>query len=351
MNTIYPLADSRRTLVVGDIHGSYDELLALVELAGIGERDTIVAVGDLVDRGPKSREVVEFFGADPARRRSVRGNHEAKHLRSRGGPILSKAGRIVRQQVSASQYAAMLDYFETLPLWLDLPEALIVHAGLTPGVALDQQDPKVVMGVGSSYRLGFDGKSPWWFDQPEFLIDKPVIFGHEKHPEGVVRGQRGNVYGLDTGAALGGSLTGLLLPEFRLISVPVPDYWTAQLQHWLPQLLKEDIRTQPWKTLLGLDPSDPALPAIVAEELTRVQAGFHRVVTEIERRREVQLQTSGYWDLPDPERRTQVERWRNEAVTELDRWVVESIPHREVRQLVQRKAPNWSSLQRVLSDE
>lgn len=43
-----------RTLVIGDIHGCYDELLDLLRIARIGPGDGVVSVGDLVDRGPKS---------------------------------------------------------------------------------------------------------------------------------------------------------------------------------------------------------------------------------------------------------------------------------------------------------
>ncbi|HEX8293533.1 MAG TPA: metallophosphoesterase, partial [Pyrinomonadaceae bacterium] len=64
-----------RTVVVGDIHGCYDELLALVEGLGLGESDRLVAVGDLVTKGGKSREVLDLFIGD-ARFAAVIGNHD-----------------------------------------------------------------------------------------------------------------------------------------------------------------------------------------------------------------------------------------------------------------------------------
>src|SRR5215207_6645738 len=64
-----------RTVIVGDVHGCYNELTALVLSVGLGESDRLVAVGDLVTKGEKSREVLELFMND-ARFSSVVGNHD-----------------------------------------------------------------------------------------------------------------------------------------------------------------------------------------------------------------------------------------------------------------------------------
>ena len=53
-----------RRIVVGDIHGCYDELMELLEKVGIGDDDRIVSVGDLITKGPKSKEVLELFMTD-----------------------------------------------------------------------------------------------------------------------------------------------------------------------------------------------------------------------------------------------------------------------------------------------
>lgn len=341
--------DSSSTLVVGDIHGCFDELISLIELAGLGEHDNIVGVGDLIDRGPKSREVVEFFAAYPARRRSVRGNHEHKHLHSRGQAIPSKAGRIVRMQTTANQYDSMLAYFETMPLWIELPEALIVHAGLEPGVPLDRQEPKTLMGVGSSGRSGFDGKSPWWFDNHALIQTKPIIFGHEKHEEGVVRGARNNVFGIDTGAALGGPLTGLLLPEYQLISVPAPDYWSQQLKEWLPRLKAENICTMSWDELLTIDLVDSTWPQEVHEEILAASEAYHWLTQVLEQRREALIAATGYLKLEGPQKGELQRRWRNAISTDLDRWVIESLPARDIPSLVRQKLPDWESLRKGLA--
>ena len=66
-----------RVLVIGDIHGEYEMFQRLLRKAGYNQRkDFVFALGDLVDRGPNSREVLDWFACED-RRISLLGNHEA----------------------------------------------------------------------------------------------------------------------------------------------------------------------------------------------------------------------------------------------------------------------------------
>ena len=49
----------RRTIVIGDIHGCYDELISLLEKTGFASDDRVVAVGDLIVKGRKNKELRE----------------------------------------------------------------------------------------------------------------------------------------------------------------------------------------------------------------------------------------------------------------------------------------------------
>ena len=49
-----------RIIVIGDVHGCYEELKELVQLLNIHISDRLICVGDLLDKGPKSLEVVEL---------------------------------------------------------------------------------------------------------------------------------------------------------------------------------------------------------------------------------------------------------------------------------------------------
>ncbi len=66
-----------RTIVVGDIHGCHSELIALLEEVRFSEQDIVVAVGDIVDRGPKTWDVVKFFH-QTHNAYTVLGNHERR---------------------------------------------------------------------------------------------------------------------------------------------------------------------------------------------------------------------------------------------------------------------------------
>ena len=70
----------QRTLIVGDIHGCYIELQALLDKAGLGDGDAVIGIGDIVDRGPETPQVVEFFQNTP-NTMAIMGNHERKHAR------------------------------------------------------------------------------------------------------------------------------------------------------------------------------------------------------------------------------------------------------------------------------
>ena len=54
-----------QTIIIGDIHGCYFELQALLDRAGLVTGDSIIAVGDIVDRGPETPQVLDFFQKDP----------------------------------------------------------------------------------------------------------------------------------------------------------------------------------------------------------------------------------------------------------------------------------------------
>jgi serine/threonine protein phosphatase 1 len=77
---------STRLLIVGDIHGCYTELCDLLDLAGLSAGDEIIAIGDIVDRGPESQRVLDYFRREP-NARSLMGNHERKHVRLFAGEL------------------------------------------------------------------------------------------------------------------------------------------------------------------------------------------------------------------------------------------------------------------------
>src|SRR5918998_4653650 len=166
---------SGRTIVVGDIHGCFDELTALLEKAGLNESDRVVCVGDLVVKGEKNREVLDLFIED-ARFSSVLGNHDRALRRYyRGEEVtLKETQERARQELEADE-ARYSAYLQSLPLMIDLGSHLVVHAGVRPQVALSGQ---TVEDLTELRTLGEDRTNregvPWY----ELYDDeKMVLFG------------------------------------------------------------------------------------------------------------------------------------------------------------------------------
>ncbi len=223
---------TRRTLVIGDIHGCVEELMGLLALAEIGPDDRVVAVGDIVDRGPDPASVVRYFRDEP-NAMSVMGNHERKNARWRRAKLLpAKSQLICRAQMGDTAWSEACDWFETLPHFLELDEAIVLHGFALPSVPLEEQDERVLVGVQSGWKTVSQTLGRNWFES--WNGDKPLVVGHlqygSDHRPFVVEGR---FYGLDTGCSTGGALSGLLLPSFEVLSVPARrNHWGAVKARW-----------------------------------------------------------------------------------------------------------------------
>ncbi len=226
------------TLIIGDIHGCHDELVELCDRAGVGDDDVVVSVGDLVDRGPRPADVVDFFRAR-ANGVVLMGNHERKHVRG----VFSYSQEVTREQLG-ERYADDVRWMSTLPYHLERDDVRVVHFGHYPGVPLADVPEDVRAGTTSGERHLREryGDRPWW---EHYHDDVPIVFGHHVvGPEPLV--VRDRVFGIDTGACHGLALTGLLLPARKLVSVPArADHWERVRRAWQVPVL----RRQPWPTM------------------------------------------------------------------------------------------------------
>jgi len=222
-----------KQLVIGDIHGCSDELSELIEKAGLSSSDEIIAIGDMIDRGPDSPAVLAFFRTAP-NATSLFGNHERKHVRARSGyGTLTPSQVLARDQFLPEEYEQAIEYMRTLPHVLDLDAALLVHAFLEPRFALDRQDEHVLVGtLGGQRHLERHYARPWW----ELYRSKtPLIVGHRDYTgNGQPFIYQDRVFGIDTSCCLGGQLTGILLPDFRILQVP------SRKNYWAEARLSED---------------------------------------------------------------------------------------------------------------
>lgn len=222
----YRIPPGERIYAVGDIHGRLDlfeQLILEIEAddsARNSANTTIILLGDLVDRGPESSGVVEA-AIQLGSRRSVRalcGNHEemllksledVKHMRA----YLNHGGRetVLSYLKHPDEYSRLtfdeliqnllevlpedhLKFFQALENKVVFGDYLFVHAGVRPGIAIDDQSL-------SDLR---------WIREPFLSSDQPcgycVIHGHTISDEPEVRSGR---IGIDTGAYQSGRLTAL----------------------------------------------------------------------------------------------------------------------------------------------
>ncbi len=227
------------TYAVGDIHGQIDLLRAAHEriaadMAREGVAAPVVHLGDLVDRGPDSRGVIDFLIAGLGDGRDwvvLRGNHDRMfsrflddpaepepglrsdlswlHPRLGGADTLASYGiRAAGDRPLAPVHAearvavpqAHRDFLESRPVMFRREEAVFVHAGIRPGIALDDQDETDLVWI----RGGFLDDSR---DHGALIVHGHTALEAPEHC--------GNRLNLDSGAAYGGPLTAAVIEGRR----------------------------------------------------------------------------------------------------------------------------------------
>lgn len=209
-----------RTIVIGDIHGCYDELVSLLEAADFAADDRVVAVGDLIVKGRKNKQVLDLFSSD-ARFASVIGNHDLAILnfwRGHVAPLKNSQSRTVLElDADKERY---ITYLSSLPYMIDLGSHAVVHAGVRPGIALSQQSRDDLIELRT---LGLDRASrsgiPWY---EVYDDEKIILFGHWPSPE-PRRGK--HAIGLDTGCVYGNRLTGYILETGQFLEAPANEVY------------------------------------------------------------------------------------------------------------------------------
>jgi serine/threonine protein phosphatase 1 len=206
------------TYAIGDVHGSFTKLANLIrhcrDHCG-GHEYRIVCVGDYVDRGKRSREVVDHLieaqAAAPGRLTCLMGNHEDMLLAAaktgdemiwldNGGDATLRSYGV---RCAADIPAEHLAWLEQLPVSACDDKRFFVHAGVMPGIALDRQRKEVML----------------WIREP-FLSDESdhglyIVHGHTPSETGAPE-LRHNRLNLDTYAWYGPPLVAAVFDERRV---------------------------------------------------------------------------------------------------------------------------------------
>jgi serine/threonine protein phosphatase 1 len=236
-------------IIVGDIHACKAELEELLDKIGFGPDDQVIALGDIFDRGPDNRGILELFSSD-SRFMTLKGNHERKHILISENKCRAAVSQMITKEEFGKDYIRLLEFARNLPNYIELDKAILVHGALEPGIALENQHENILVSSISGERFLNKLGRPWY----ELLnINKPVIFGHKVYDEPLIFQDK--VYGIDTGCCLGKRLTAMTLPDFRIYSVKAKKaYWPAAGNEFLSQH-PELAKTKKAKTLgeLGVD--------------------------------------------------------------------------------------------------
>ena len=211
---------------IGDIHGCFQELKSLEErivadAQSISERKLIVMLGDYVDRGPSSAQVLDHLMGPPPEdfeRICLIGNHEmimldyldgrarlADWLALGAGATLQSYGieldtlathpqsdRQLDEEIRAAIPISHVAFLRSLPIMVETRELVLVHAGLRPQIDLERQSDQDLVWIRSDFYEATD------------KLDRWVVHGHTPVPEARPEGKRVNI---DTGACYTGRLT------------------------------------------------------------------------------------------------------------------------------------------------
>jgi serine/threonine protein phosphatase 1 len=211
-----------RYFAIGDIHGCLDKLRKLLGLIDVDwENDTVVFMGDYIDRGPDSKRVVDYVLELRKKHEQVvclKGNHEwmfLNYLDHREEHIyLTNGGRDTLQSYGISPYEQdrkaklppkHLQFFETLLPCYETENYVFAHAGVRPGIPMGLQDPYDLIWIRHEFFLSDHG------------LKKTVVFGHTPFKGEPFVGEK--MIGIDTGAVYGGMLTCLELPAMKFHQV------------------------------------------------------------------------------------------------------------------------------------
>ncbi|HEY0005256.1 MAG TPA: metallophosphoesterase family protein [Pyrinomonadaceae bacterium] len=253
-----------KTFVIGDIHGRRAQLNLILEMIPREPlQDTLVFLGDFIDRGPDApgvvSDVIRWQGENPERVVCLRGNHEQMLLDFMEGGSHLWLSPVTGGEMSFEQYTGgllrlvkeedfdrarerikqmlppeHLEFFHRLPLFYEDEFAFYVHAGLESGKHPRETDPHTLL----------------WSRDLDFFKNyhgKPCIFGHTPTPFLPLLGRLGrhgiyishSVIGLDTGYNHQSPLSCLSLPDFTLYQA-FADGHTAT--HHITTFIPEELR-------------------------------------------------------------------------------------------------------------
>ena len=240
--------------IIGDVHGCYDELTALLSDLGYAEADGMwshpegrraVFVGDLTDRGPKNLDVLRTAMAmvRGGSALAVPGNHDVKLVKKLRGKNVKVAHGLAEtlaefEVLPSDERKALerevVDFLDGLVshVVVDEGKLVVAHAGLKESMQMRGSAAVRAFALygdtsGATDELGLPVRHDWAAD---YRGDAAVVYGHTPVPEAV---WVNNTVNIDTGCVFGGKLTALRWPERELVSVPAKEDYAEPARPFL----------------------------------------------------------------------------------------------------------------------
>lgn len=215
--------------VMGDIHGCYFTLTELFqEIKNKYPDIQVYAVGDLVDRGNKSYEVVEFIIDNKIL--FTPGNHDYMfyYFFKKPSSVFARSWVFNGSEATLKSYDdhddKLFEHLEILkkaPLYFDTPDCFITHAGITKEYE-DILDPSFKNDFTPLYELinkDFSSdRGVLWLRGKALNIGKLQIMGHTKHQE-ITLDEEANAIYIDTGAYVGNKLSAVIVDNEQIVDV------------------------------------------------------------------------------------------------------------------------------------
>lgn len=239
-----PVRIEQTTYACGDVHGCDDLLAEFLDWVGVdagGSPATVVFLGDYVDRGPQSRQVVERLMRGPTRAGEtwipLKGNHDALFAAAWRDQDSAEAGTWITNGGLATLESYGVDgeidlaaqvpedhirFLEGLHLAADDGERLYVHAGVRPGLGIAFQSEEDLTWI----------RRPFLDERHD--VDRLVVHGHTPTKDGPVATRWR--FGIDTGAYRTARLTGVRFDP----GVPVPRVWQSGIG-LLPEIAMPEV--------------------------------------------------------------------------------------------------------------
>lgn len=232
---------TKRFIFIGDVHGCYNELCALIEKTSPSYQDTVIFLGDFVDRGPHPDLCIRMciergFHA-------ILGNHDLRLLDWKRGKDVPKGEDLERSIELVGHDEELIEYISHLPLYTYFPEinTVAVHAALDVNKTFSHQfiddiNYDIILrgryirkceGSWRHIRLGTHTENdPIWADfwtGPEY-----IIYGHTPYLDGNPR-LSSHAIGIDTGCVYGVNLSAAIYDIENGWSI---DCVPAKEQYW-----------------------------------------------------------------------------------------------------------------------